>query len=329
MPQQAIDWLLASDEPWTRYRTLQDLLQRPHDDAEVRAARDAMLGHPLVQALIADVASWPGYPLKRHNDAAHPLHKLTLLADFGVRADDPGMAPAVAAVLAHRSEEGAFQSLVNVPKAFGGSGEDQWSWMLCDAPVLLSALLTLGLGQDARVQASAEHLAGLVDENGYRCLVAPELGRFRGPGRKADPCPIANVVALKALAHLPGLADGPAARTATEMLLQHWSRDVDRKLYMFGTGDRFRKLKAPFVWYDILHVADVLSRFPFARDDPRFRTMVAAITDQADEQGRYTAGSMYRAWKGWSFADKKHPSPWVTYLVLRMQKRLQAGKDTP
>jgi hypothetical protein len=36
---------------------------------------------------------------------------------------------------------------------------------------------------------------------------------------------------------------------------------------------------------------------------------------------------MYRAWKGWSFADKKRPSPWLTFLVLRIQHRLE--KDGP
>jgi hypothetical protein len=51
--------------------------------------------------------------------------------------------------------------------------------------------------------------------------------------------------------------------------------------------------------------------------------MVSEITLQADEEARYIANSMYRAWKGWSFADKKNPSPWLTFLVLRMLIRLQ------
>jgi hypothetical protein len=51
--------------------------------------------------------------------------------------------------------------------------------------------------------------------------------------------------------------------------------------------------------------------------------MVQAITAQADAQGRYTAGSMYQAWKGWSFADKKHPSPWLTFLALRVCQRIE------
>jgi len=46
---------------------------------------------------------------------------------------------------------------------------------------------------------------------------------------------------------------------------------------------------------------------------------------QADAQGRYTAGSMYPAWKGWSFADKKLPSPWLTLMALRIAKRAGAA----
>jgi len=320
-----IAWLLAADEPWTRYRALLDLLDRPEEDAGVLAARAALLVHPWVQTLVAKAATWGETPLKRHNDAAHPIYALSTLADFGLRAGDPGMAVGLDAVLAHQSPEGAFQTVVNIPTHFGGSGQDAWSWIACDAPTLLYALLAFGLGDEPRVQQAVGHLASLADENGYRCQAAPELGRFRGPGRKDDPCPIANVYALKALALVPELVDSPAARAAAEMLLGHWERRTERKIYLFGIGTDFCKLKYPFVWYDLLHVTDVLSRYSFVHDDPRFREMVETLSSQADAEGRYTAGSMYQAWKGWSFADKKKPSPWLTFLVLRVQKTL----DTP
>ena len=323
MATEQIQWLLEAGDPWTRYRTLVDLLDRPQDDPEVQAARAEMLAHPQVQALIAEAATWPGYPLKRHNDAKHPIYKFSTLADFGVRASDPGMAAGIEAVMAHQSPEGAFQIVVNIPKAFGGTGEDAWTWMLCDAPTLLYALLAMGLGDDERVQRAVEHLVGLVDDNGWRCVAAPELGKkFKGPGRRADPCPIVNVYALKALAQVPELLDSPVTRTGAEMLLWHWEHQTERKIYMFGIGTTFRRLKYPFVWYDVLHVVDVLSRFPFVHADPRFREMVETITAQADGKGCYTASSMYRAWKGWSFANKKNPSPWLTFLVLRVQKRI-------
>ena len=325
MTTDLIQWLLESDEPWTRYRVLIDLLDRPEDDPEVQTARAEMLAHPQIQALIAEAATWPGYVLKRHNDAKHPIYKFSTLADFGVRASDAGMADGIKAVMAHQSQEGAFQIPMNIPQSRGGTGEDTWTWMLCDAPTLLYALLAMGLGDDEHVQRAVDHLVGLVDDNGWRCkAAASEAGKiFRGPGRKADPCPIVNVYALKALAQVPELLDSPATRTGAEMLLWHWEHQTERKIYLFGIGTDFRKLKYPFVWYDVLHVVDVLSRFPFVHADPRFEEMVETITAQADEEGRYTAASMYRAWKGWSFADKKNPSAWLTFLVLRVLKRIR------
>jgi hypothetical protein len=327
MTTTVIDWLLVSDEPWTRYRALLDLLGRSEGDAEVGAARAAMLAHPQVQGLAARAADWPGYALKRHNDAAHSLYALSTLADFGLRATDPGLSGAIEAVMARQSAEGAFETLIRLYKRFGGREGEYWTWMACDAPTLLYSLLAFGLGHDDRVGRAVAHTVGLAGEKGWRCAAAPEFGAtFKGPGRKDDPCPIANVYALKALSLVPDRVGGPATRAGAEMLLGHWERQMERKIYLFGIGTDFRKLKYPFVWYDLLHVTDALSRYPFVHDDPRFQEMVEAITCQADDGGRYTASSMYRAWKGWSFADKKNSSPWLTFLVLRIQKRMEAKK---
>jgi len=315
------EWLLQSDEPWTRYRTLVDLQDRPEDDPTVQRARAEMLAHAQVRELVDSAATWPGYALKRHNDAKHPLYALSTLADFGMRHDDPGMAEIVETVMAHQSPEGAFQCVVSIPKVFGGTDEDMWSWIACDTPTLLYALLALGLGEEMRVQRAVEHLAGLVEDNGWHCAAAAELGDFKGPGKRTDPCPIVNVYALKALSQVPGPIDHGALQAGTEMLLSHWEQRGQKKYFLFGIGTDFRKLKYPFVWYDLLHVLEVLSRYPHVRGDPRFQEMLQALTSQADAQGRYTATSMYRAWKGWSFADKKHPSPWLTFLALRAARR--------
>jgi len=56
MKTDLIQWLLESEEPWTRYRTLVDLLDRPEDDPEVQAARAEMLARPQVQAMMAETA---------------------------------------------------------------------------------------------------------------------------------------------------------------------------------------------------------------------------------------------------------------------------------
>jgi hypothetical protein len=316
-----IPWLLASDEPWTRYRTRLNLLKEPFNSPSVCSDRLEMLAHPRIQELIAHAAGWDRVVLKRHNDAGHPLYAISTLAHFGLRAEDPGMDEVIGKILAHQSGEGAFQALVNIPRAFGGDGLDAWRWMACDAPTLLYSLLSFGLEDDPRVTKGLEYLSSLVDENGWRCVCDPELGRFHGPGRRTDPCPVANVYALKALAGNPEMQDVPAAHAGVEMLLSHWSDDNHPKPYLFGAGTDYRKLKYPYVWYDILHVADTLSHFAFAREDPRFIRLVNTITAQAGPQGFFTASSMYQAWKGWSFADKKKPSPWLTYAVYAILER--------
>jgi len=321
----AIEWLMDSAEPWTRYRAAVDLLELPEDDPSVVRTRAEMLAHPLVQELIATAASWPGYALKRHNDAKHPLYAFSTLADFGIRHDDPGLEPALEKVLLHQSIQGAFETRVRLYRQFGGLEGEYWTWMACDAPTLTYTLAAMGMGDDPRVQQAVGNIMGQAQENGWRCKAAPELGKFHGPGRREDPCPIANVYALKILSMRQEWIDSEAAKKGIATLLWHWEQRGQKKMYLFGIGTDFHKLKYPFVWYDILHVVEVLSRFPFVHDDTRYQEMVEALTRQADEEGLYTASSMYMAWKGWSFANKKFPSPWLTFLVLRIQKRSRAA----
>ena len=319
--EKQIDWLLKSEEPWTRYRTLVDLLTVPESEQEVISARQEMLNHPHIIELIEKAAAWPGYPLKRHNDAKHPLYAISTLADFGVKAGDPGMRQVISRVLEHQSPEGMLETQVFIPKAFGGSDTADWSWMLCDSPTLLYSLLAFNRSDSSDLEPALKHISSLVNDNGWRCIVSPGLGKFKGPGRREDPCPIANVYALKVLS-VSGDTSGESSRMGTDMLLHHWQLRRDKKYFLFGMGTDFAKLKYPFVWYDILHVVDVLSRFPGVHSDPHFGEMVEVITKQADVDALYTANSMYMAWKGWSFADKKNPSPWITFLVLRILKRL-------
>ncbi|PJH75186.1 MAG: nitrogen fixation protein NifH, partial [Anaerolineae bacterium CG_4_9_14_0_8_um_filter_58_9] len=48
-----LDWLLEPDNPSVRYFTLRHLLDRPEDDAEVQAARRAIMTSEPVQKILA------------------------------------------------------------------------------------------------------------------------------------------------------------------------------------------------------------------------------------------------------------------------------------
>ena len=225
----------------------------------------------------------------------------------------------------HQSQQGPFQLSANIPVHFGGSGKDEWAWALCDAPVIVSSLIQMGMRDDPRVQMAIEYLNGIVRDNGWPCAVSPELGNFRGPGRKDDPCPYATLVMLKVLAHVPELREGKSARIGVETLLSLWEESKENHPYMFFMGTDFRKLKAPLFWYDILHVLDILSHFECARTDKRFRQILQVVESKADDDGRYIPESIWTAWKDWDFSQKKIPSRGLTFFVQRILKRVSVN----
>ena len=93
---------------------------------------------------------------------------------------------------------------------------------------------------------------------------------------------------------------------------------------MFGIGTDFSKLKYPNIWYDVLHVVDVLSRFSWTRKDKRLLQMVDLIRQKADENGRHTAESVWMPYKKFDFGQKRSPSPMLSLSVMRIAKRLES-----
>jgi hypothetical protein len=319
-----IDWLLAG-EPWVVYRTRLDLLKQPDDHSAVASTRAAMLADIPVNTLLSELANWPGTVIASHKSASQSFHKLTFLSDLGLRIGDPGVDLIVERILSHQSVDGPFQLPMNIAPGYGGTGQDLWAWALCDAPLIVYALARFGLQDAPAVQAATRYLVGLLRENGWPCAVSKELGKFRGPGRKDDPCPFANLAMLKALSEIDEYRHSPACHTGAETLLALWDASAKQHPYMFFMGTDFRKLKVPFVWYDILHVLDILSRFPWLQGDSRLLEMVQIVRDRADPDGRFSLESVWTAWKDWEFGQKKAPSRWLTLMAWRVIDRIESG----
>jgi hypothetical protein len=301
-----------------------DLLEQSETQPQVSAARRAMLAEPKIKALLAELGDWPGTVLNSHKSASQPFHKLEFIADLGLNIHDAPVRKIVHKVMKHQSKQGPFQLPTNVPVHFGGSGKDEWAWALCDAPVIVASLIQMGMHDNPHVQMAIEYLNGLIRENGWPCAVSPELGTFRGPGRKDDPCPYATLVMLKVLARVPELQESRAAKIGVEMLLALWEDSKNKHPYMFFIGTDFRKLKAPLFWYDILHVLDVLSHFEWVRKDQRFKQMLNSVETKANADGHYVPESIWTAWKEWDFSQKKVPSRGLTFFVQRILQRVSA-----
>lgn len=311
-----IPWLLEGDA-WVQYGTRVHLLKQDAGQPDVLRARQAMLEQPFIIELITELHGWPGLTISSHKSAGQFFHKLAFAAHIGLKRTDPGMDVIIEKVLAHQDPQGPIQLRSNTPVHYGGSGEETWGWALCDAPLILYALVNFGLADDPRVQKGVEYLLGLVRENGWPCAVSPELGSFRGPGRKEDPCPFATLIMLRLVASLPDLRDSSAARQGAESLLSLWEQRRDKHPYIFYMGTDFCKLKFPLVWYDILHVTSVLAQFPWLTGDTRLAEMREIIRGKADANGRYTIESAWQVWKAQEFGQKKTPSRALTMQVLR------------
>src|SRR5439155_16183745 len=94
-----LGFLLASGEPVVRHAALVDLLDRPHDDAEVSAARAGIDSGRIVAGLLAgqrEDGGFGGHPYQKWGGAHW---RLVSLMDLGVPPDTPGMREAAATVL--------------------------------------------------------------------------------------------------------------------------------------------------------------------------------------------------------------------------------------
>lgn len=299
-----LEWLLKG-ESFIESKTRTDLLGQLENEPEVILAKNKMIGDQKIQLILTELKDWQKAVLSSHKNAGHPLHKLTFIADIGLKKENPDINIIIEKIFDHKSDEGPFQMPLNVPKHFGGSGNTEWAWCLCDAPLIVYSLAKFGLSKDEQVQKAVRHLVGLVHENGWHCSVSKELGKFRGPGRKDDPCPYANLAMLKMLSQFDEWKNTKEARVGAETLLSLWAKSLERHPYLFYMGTDFRKTKAPLVWYDILHVLDVLSQFNWLKGDPRLTEMSTLLKLKADSDGKYAPESEWRAWKGWDFGQKK------------------------
>ncbi|MFX0212422.1 MAG: hypothetical protein ACFFDT_40990 [Candidatus Hodarchaeota archaeon] len=154
MQYNPISFLKETSPPWILYNLYKNILPRSVTEEILLKLKNAMLKSELIQESLKKGKIWEKSVLKRHNDATHPIHHMEILVEFGLTQDDPDILGICHSILAHQTEEGAFQTQLVIPKRFKGTGEASWDWMACDIPILIYFLSKMGFQDDVRVQKS-------------------------------------------------------------------------------------------------------------------------------------------------------------------------------
>lgn len=321
--ESTLEWMLESN-PWTRYGTLTELMDYPRDGREATAARKQVVEHQMVQKLIAEAADWMPRAATRNNDPQLSYFKLRMLADFGLQAKDEGI-DEIARLAMEHTQEGFFACRGKLPER-PQKGEpyvkpdpaaDLWHISPCNAPMITYGLLALGFKNDA-IDKSVEQLRDLWGtETGWFCRLFFVESQFK---KVNAGCPMAALMALEVFSLQPELKESIYAKNAYAAL--HFHKEYGKTLYYFGRSKKFWTFKYPYVWYNGLYLADVLSRFLGLKDSHLLQECVKWILNSQDEKGRFKATSIFIPYKHWDFGSKKEASPWITFLCCRILKRV-------
>jgi len=312
-------WLLESN-PWTKYRTLIDLIELPENSEQVIQAKQALVKNEKIRPLISETCEWFPESYTRHNDPKISHYKLRMLADFGLTVADEGMYE-IAIKAAGHVDDGLFafkQVLPEKGQGFSKPGplDDEWHALPCGSPLISYALLASGYKTPAVIQSVDIIKEKWRSAQGWFCHFFFVESMFK---KLQIGCPMAGLMALELFSLVPGLKESVWAKNAYEPIRFH--RDHGKSLYYFGRSKKFWTFKYPYVWYNALYLADVLTRFEFLKEEALVKELIVWIEKSQDEQGKFRPTSMFMDYKAWDFANKKEPSPWITLLCCRILKR--------
>ena len=145
-----ISFILEHGEIWLQYATKLKI-QRESKES-LSDMRLQVLSEPRIKGYLNDIADYHSILVRNHKDPELPIHKLLFLLDIGFNSDVPEIQTAIEKIMENKDDNGVYKSLTNIPKHFGGSGEDTFGWCLCDAPLLLFALLKAGIDYEKHIK---------------------------------------------------------------------------------------------------------------------------------------------------------------------------------
>lgn len=273
---QAVDWLLVSNEPGIVYQAKRDLL----GEADPPEAAHVLEG-PKVQRLLSGQKPDGGFGVNVYGKWGGAHWRLVSLVELGIPAGEPRALAAAETVLEWLTGKGHRSRIETIDGLTRRCGSQEGN--------ALAVCSRLGLADDARVRLLAESLVEWQwPDGGWNC--DKSATGYRSSFNESLP-PMCGL-------HEYWLATGETAaqeaalRTA-ELFLEH------RLFRRFATGEpihpSFVTFHYPPFWhYDALQALVVLARMGLA-GDPRAADALDLVEEKRRPDGRWQAGG--RWWK--------------------------------
>ena len=317
-----LDWLLESDNenPSVRYFALQELLELPESDREVREARSNIMRNGPVPVILEAQEPYGGWV--KPGGGYSPKYRasvwsLIILAELGADPDEPRIRKGIKYLLDNRlASNGAF-SVYQKPVPSGA--------LVCLNGNLLFTLHRLGHRSDPRVQMATEWLAGaIVGEQSIQYYVSGTAGPDFACGvNLGQPCGWGANKAIRGLLEVPKEERTQLIHRALDAGARFLlSRDpaVADYPYTKRVSSTWFKLGFPLsYWSDVLETVTNLLDLGFG-EDPRLERALEWIISKQDDKGRWKLENSLNG-KMWADIESKgKPSKWITLRALRVLK---------
>ncbi len=304
-------WLLEPENPPVRYWTLVDLLNRPPDDREMRAAQAAIPTYPPLAELLA--AQQPdGYWVRRDyylpRTGRGTFWVLSVLGDLGLTAEDVHVRRACDFMFAQQRENGAFCRRRRIP---GQGTVWQENTEPCTQARIVRFLIQFGYAKDPRVRKAIDWLLPIQREDGmWFCRGAEGRGCLRAT---------LDVLRLAALdpqtAAQPGITQAAAA--VCDLLMEP-------RMSRFHVGDAWgtwEGLKYPYFGFGLISALDALARLGYTLAEPKIATGADYLLSRQLPDGTWPLDESWPP-SPINFGQVGEPNKWLTLDALRVVKLL-------